>query len=151
MEKTKSQKMLKVLCVIGIILNAIACILTLSAAAISVVGLNTPGVDLSSAVNGTINGQALTAGQALSVLGIVSVIAGVIYALNVIACILGLRGANHPSKIKPFFYIVVVLTVLQAILIVFNVINGDASSNRFFSLFFDLILLFLASKVKEQA
>ena len=146
-----SQKVLRVICIIGIVLNAIAAILTLAAAAISVVGLNTPGVDLSSAANGTVNGQAITTGQALGILGILGLVAGIIYAANVVACIIGLRGAKDPSKIKPFFYIVVVLTALQAILIICSVIYGDISSNRFFSFFFDLILIFLASDIKKHA
>lgn len=151
MGETKVQRMLKILCVVGIVFNAIAAVLTLGASAISIVGLNTPGVDLSSAVNGTVNGQALTTGQALGILGVMSLVAGIIYIFNIVACVFGLRGAKDPTKIKPFFNIVVVLTVLQVIAIVLNTINGNVGSNMFFSFFFDLILLFLASQIKQQA
>lgn len=151
MEMSKQQKMLKVLCILGIIMNAIAAILALSAAAVSIIGLSAPGVDLSSAVNGTINGQTMSTGQVLGTLGVFGVIAGILYVFNVVACILGLRGANNPSKIKPFFNLVVILTVLQVIAIAFNVLSGGVSSNMFLSFFFDVILIGLASQIMKQA
>lgn len=151
MEETKYQKMLKILCIVGIVLNSIAAVLTLATAAISAIGLSAPGVDLSSAVNGTINGQALTTGQALGVLGVLNVFMGILFAVNVVACILGLRGAKDPAKIKPFFNLIVVLTVLQAIVIISNVVSGGISANRFVSLLFDLMLLYLANNIKQQA
>ena len=151
MEQTKYQKYLRILCILGIILNSIAAVLTLGAAVIGIIGLNTPGVDLSAVANGTINGQAMTTGQALTALGVLGVVMGILYAVNVVACAFGLRGAKDPSKIKPFFNIVLVLTILQAIVIVIHAVSGDVSGNRFVSLAFDVMLLFLANNIKQQA
>lgn len=80
---------------------------------------------------------ALSAGL-LFILAVISIISGVI---DLIIGILGVRGANNPEKIGPFFVIAIIGLVLCALGIIFTLASGVTDISTLSSSLVQLILL----------
>ncbi len=72
------------------------------------------------------------------VLAVISIISGVV---DLIIGILGVRGANNPDKIGPFFVIAIIGLVLAAIGVVFPLLTGSADFSSMPSTLVQLVIL----------
>lgn len=131
MEKSTSQKVLKVLSIIAI-----------AAGIIAVVGgiWFMVAMDTAGGTNATILGTA--GGGVIIVGGLVNLLIGW----------LGLRGANDPSKIGPTWVLSLIGLIFDAILLILGFIGeGSLNGHALGSLIGVLIIFLLANNIKNQA
>lgn len=145
MEKSMSQKVLKVISIIMIVVGAIAIVIS----AMMLVG----GI---AAVNyGTVPDVSPEDAETVTVvaigLGIMGIISGIV---NVVIGIFGVRGANNPQKIGVFFVLCIVGLVLMAINTVYQFATGAVDSSGVISAFLGyvcpVIVTMLAHNVKKE-
>ena len=129
-DRSGSQKALRII-VIVLIVFAIATLLISAAMLALAVAAIAGGADLSAEMSGVdasvvVNGESLPSGIALLLtLSVVLIFSAV---LDLIVGILGLRGANNPQKIKPFFVLCVIGLVIEVIGIGGSIAQGTFSS-----------------------
>ena len=140
-QKSGAQTALKVISIIMIIL-----------AVISIIGgLGFAGLGLSSvAVLGAeeMTDEMYLGAGLVSVLGAIVIVQGVV---DLIIAILGLRGANNPSKIGAFLVICYIGLILYIISLVAGLVMGSFSMSTLASLVLVIVCLLLARSIKKQA
>jgi hypothetical protein len=109
-----SRKALKIICIIMLVLSIIGIVLgALMLAGFAVMGYSTVDVQ----------GQSFDAGLVTGSVGIVFIVANV---LDLIVAVLGIKGCNTPSKIKPFLIICYITLACMVISVVMSVVQGTA-------------------------
>ncbi len=139
-----SQKAIKVFSIIAIIGGVLAALL----AVLMFVGM---GVVAGETVN--FDGTQVDESFIAAVAGFMFLICAVEY---LVAGIFGVRGANNPQKIGPFYVICWIIVVLQVLALVVDVVSGGNDMavtvvEHIVELIIPVILLVLANKVKKQA
>lgn len=134
-----SQKVLKVISIILIVLAAIA----LALGVFMVSGSLLP--DLSGSLN--VNGDVSEIADVMLVLGVATVFSAVV---NIVIAVLGLRGAKNPSKIGPFFVLSIIGTVWYAIGMIGSLARGMIDINTAVNLVVVVVCLVLALNIKKQ-
>ncbi|MDO4502843.1 MAG: hypothetical protein Q4D06_06630 [Coriobacteriia bacterium] len=118
MEKSGPQKTLKVISIVLIVLAAIGLLMGLVAIAggamIGAAG-SVPGSTIDA-------DQAMAAGVMTGAMGLVVIFANVV---DLIIGILGLRGANDPSKIGPFYVMTIIGMVLTGLGVLSALFSGS--------------------------
>lgn len=92
-----------------------------------------------------VNGQALS-----TVVGGVAIVTSIV---DIVIGYMGRRGAQDPTKIKPFFIICIIGVVLYVMSIIGAITTNDMSSlpDYLISLVFIIVCLYFANKVKQEA
>ena len=141
MEKTTSQKALKVISIIMIVLAGITLLL-------GVGGLVTGGF-LGVAGLGTSSGSAAMLGGVAIVASLVIVVSGVI---DLLIGIFGLRGANDPRKIGTFYVLAIIGLAFAVLSALGTVIGGDWSSmgSAIIGLILPGVCVLLAYNIKKE-
>lgn len=142
MQKSSSQKALKVISIIMIIFAAIGILLGM----ITAFGGGAIGV-----VGSASDDSALLAGGILMVMGAMMLVGGVI---NLVIGIFGLRGANDPQKIGVFFVLSIIGIVFAGLQVLSNFMNGSMDVTTILSSLVGLILpvacVILANNIKKE-
>lgn len=143
------QKALKVIAIIEIVI-AVLCI-GLGILFFAAVGSGDPA--LSDTVD--IEGQAYSFGAVGVIGGGFMIVIGI---FELITGILGVRGANNPSKIGPFYVLAgfcLGLSIVELILAFVSLAQGTADgstvSSGIFSVVINAVCVWLAAKIKKQA
>lgn len=148
MEKSKSQKVLKVICIIWIVCSAIALVIGLVASGLGGLALYGTG---SGEITGSDAATAATTGTIVLGVGIVALLSGVI---DLVVGIFGLRGANDPKKIKVFFILCIISLVFSGIDVVSTIAQygmGSEVINTLISCVWPVVCLWLANNIRNQA
>ena len=149
-----AQKTLKVLAIITIVFAVIAIIAGLMGLmGGGILGAASGTSEVQNAL--TSEGYSASDGSYLAIVvvfaGFVALIEGVI---DLIVGILGLRGANDPSKIGPFRIICIVGIVLAIINLLLAAITTNPDASTIISAIISLVLIiwcfYLANKIKNQ-
>ncbi len=143
MQKSSSQKALKVISIIMIVFAALAIVgglvVTAGGGLLGVEGVNTADDDVT-----------LTGGLAM-VLGLMFLVGGIV---DLIIGIFGLRGANNPKKIGVFFVLAIIGVVFAAISALMTLMGGtiDASTiiSELISLALPIVCVILANNIKKE-
>ncbi|MEG0070959.1 MAG: hypothetical protein RR723_03505 [Raoultibacter sp.] len=92
-----------------------------------------------------VNGQALS-----TVVGGIAIVTSIV---DIVIGYMGRRGAQDPTKIKPFFIICIIGVVLYVMSIIGAITTNDMSSlpDYLISLVFIIVCLYFANKVKQEA
>lgn len=129
-ERSGSQKALRVVVIVLIVFAIATLLISVAMLALAVAGIS-GGVDLSAEMSGVdssieVNGQSLPGGIALLItLSVVLIFSAI---LDLVVGILGLRGANNPQKIKPFFVLCIIGLVIEVVSIGGSIAQGTFSS-----------------------
>ena len=142
MQKSSSQKALKVISIIMIVFASLgilfALLATLGGGALGVLG----AAD---------SDDAMVAGGLLAAMGIIMLIGS---AIDLVIGIFGLRGANDPRKIGVFFVLAIIGVVFAAFEVLGNFMNGSMDASTIFSSLFGLVLpvvcVILANNIKKE-
>ena len=150
MEKSGSQKVLKVLAIIEIIFAILGILTGIALAACAAL----PDAMKEVSVTFQDAGYNITASDAnviIIVMGIGLIIAAVV---DLLIGIFALRGANDPSKIQVFWVLCVIGVVLSIVTILCAVFNGSTSGSKMFAYALELALnvwiFWLANNIKKQ-
>ena len=138
-----SQKAVKVVSIISIVFGVIGLLLGI----------------MMIAGAGLLNGQTIEAEGEVFNASIAAIAFGILFfvssVLSIVIGALGVRGANDPSKIGPFYVICWIDVVLEVIQFVGNLATGSgaAASIGYLigGLIIPVILIILCKKIKEQA
>ena len=147
MEKSGSQKALKVLSIIMIVLSILGVLMSLGVIA---GGALFGAASTMSDATADESAMMVTGGLLLGGAGIVLLVS---YVIDLIIGILGLRGANNPAKIGAFYVLTIIGIVVNAIICVLAIAGGtDASSilGNIVSLVIVIVLFVLARNIKNQ-
>lgn len=142
MEKTTSQKALKVISIIMIVLAGLTLLLGITGIAsggfLSITGL--------SSTNG--NSIALLGGMAI-IAGLIIVVGGII---NLLIGIFGLRGASDPRKIGTFYVLAIIGLAFAVLSALGTVVGGDWSSlgSAIIGLILPGVCVLLAYNIKKE-
>ncbi|MEG0096010.1 MAG: hypothetical protein RR671_00820 [Raoultibacter sp.] len=92
-----------------------------------------------------VNGQALS-----TVVGGIAIVTSIV---DIVIGYMGRRGAQDPTKIKPFFIICIIGVVLYVMSIIGAITTNDMSSlpDYLISSVFIIVCLYFANKVKQEA
>ena len=135
--KTSSQKALKVLSIIGIVVGAIIAVF---------------GILLTVGANGFAMSQASSSGAGVAVLGtiggVVLIVAG---AFDIVVGAFGVRGANDPSKIGVFWVLCIIGIVFNALGLIMEATSSGVSASSLIGTLFVVVLFILANNIKKQA
>lgn len=135
-----SQKALKVVSII-VIIYAILMILL---GAFLCFGASLPGI-AGQAID--VDGSALDAAAVSVILGVGSLVSGVVY---LIIGLLGKRGAKNPQKIGPFFVLSVIGVILSIASAVLGIMQGSFPLSQFVGLLIVILCAVLAFNIKKQ-
>ena len=144
-EMTGSQKALKVICIVLIVISILAILAGFVefAGGMAIAGAGYAGAAADQEY------YALGAGL-LFILAVISIISGVV---DLIIGILGVRGANNPEKIGPFFVIAIIGLVLCALGVIFTLSSGvtdlSALSNSLVQLVLLICCVVLAKNIRK--
>ncbi|MCI1664797.1 MAG: hypothetical protein LKI25_00290 [Atopobiaceae bacterium] len=148
MEKSTSQKILKVICIIWIVFTVIGLILAIGVTALGGVGMF--GVS-SGEITGADAASVTTGGTLLLVMGVATIIIGIV---DLIVGIFGLRGANDPRKIGVFFVLCAIDLVICVIGVIAGMVQGSDQSTlvqNIVDCVWPAICLGLSYNIKQQA
>ncbi len=138
-----ARKALKVIAIIMIVLAALQIVLgaMIAFGASFMVGQQ----------SATLEGVTVDVGSSLQGVGIMAVVSGIV---SLIVGILGVRGANDPSKIGPFKVLAIIGLILCAIQFVMYVATGQFASyglSGVLTLIVQIAIVVLAFKVQNEA
>lgn len=143
MQKSSSQKALKVVSIIMIVLAA----LTIAGGLFMTIGggaLAGSSIDAADETTAVMAGIAMLGGFMLLFGGIVNLIVG----------LFGLRGANNPQKIGVFFVLAIIGTVLSALSFIGTLMSGYAEASSILSglasLVLPIVCVVLAYNIKKE-
>lgn len=143
MEKSGSQKALKVISILMIVFGGLAIAFGL----FGMVGggvIGAAGVDAADDSAAALGGIAIVVGIGMLVSGVIDLVIG----------IFGLRGANNPQKIGVFFVFAIIGTVLAALGFVGTLMSGSGDASSIVSGFVGLLLpgacVILANNIKKE-
>lgn len=129
-----SRKALKVISIIMIVFAA----LTMALGLLMSLGLGLVAIpDASTA----------SAGALVGLVGIGIIIGG---AINLLIGILGVRGANNPAKIMPFFVLAIIGLVFGALGLIMNISQGTFEPSSLVSIALEIACVVLAFNVKKE-
>ncbi len=144
MEKTTSQKALKVLSIIMIVFAALAILMSLAA----IIGGGAIGVMGAGSAEGS--SAALVGGFAM-ILGFVLLFAA---CFDLVVGIFGVRGANNPSKIGVFFVLAIIDLIISVISALMTFFGGSADMTEIISTIVGVIIpcvfVLLANNIKKE-
>lgn len=143
MEKSSSQKALKVVSIIMIVMSALMILaglfLTIGGGA-----MGSASIDANDEASAAMAGFAIIGGIMILIGGIVDLIIG----------ILGLRGANNPQKIGVFFVLAIIGVAFSLFSLLGTLFGGSADASMIASsvasLIFPGICVFLAYNIKKE-
>ncbi|MEF2655559.1 MAG: hypothetical protein U0M72_03875 [Eggerthellaceae bacterium] len=151
MEKSGSQKALKVLSIILIVLSVISIVgmlFVLAGGGLLFTAITDGTADVPASDLNTL-ATATTFIVALSVVALLSAI------FDLIVGILGVRGANNPQKIRPFIVMCIICIVLDVISLAFSFaaepMDPSAIAGGVLGLAIPIICLVLANNIKKQS
>ena len=135
-----AQRALKIISIVLIVLAVI----TLGFGLFLALGSFMPGIaDETFSYQGeTVNMQLMAI-----VMGVTVIIMGLV---DLIIAIFGLRGANHPEKIGPFFVLCIIGVVISLIGLGGSLVQGQVDGASIGSLVVIVVCLILASKIRQQ-
>lgn len=143
MQKSSSQKALKVISIIMIVFASFGVLGGLFA----IVG----GSFLGAAGAGYSSAAALIGGGVIAVVGVVLVLSS---GFSLITAIFGLRGANDPRKIGVFFVLAIISVVLSAVSALYSIANDGGGVANILSALVGLALpvacVVLANNIKKE-
>lgn len=149
MEKSGSQKVLKVISIIEIVFGALALIAGLAAfTGASMLGM--AGQE-QLAENGI---DAATQTQGMAALNLVAMVIVVSAIISIIEGILGVRAANDPTKIQPVWILAIialVCSVASAIMGIAHVAGATFDPSSLITIAIDAALFWVANNIKNQA
>lgn len=151
MERSKSQKFLRVVSIISVIGAVISLIL---AALMIFGGVMFGAADPSEAaeVLADTDMTQVEAGAAVSAVGIIMVFEGL---FSLIQGILGLRAAKDNQKIMPVWWISVISLALDALSLVTNLfsgsLTGETATSVISSLVVSALMFWIANNIKKEA
>lgn len=137
-----ARKALKVMSILAIIMAAITAIF----GAMIVFGASFMVGETATEIDGT----TVDVGIALQAIGMMALVSGIV---SIIVGILGIRGANDPSKIGPFKVLAIiglVLCIIQAAMFLFTGQIASYGWSGVLSLVFAAVLVFLAFKIQKE-
>lgn len=151
MEKSGSQKALKVLSIILIVLAAfsiVGMLLVLAGGGLLFTAISENAItDVSSSDLDTV----ATATGLVMFLGVALLISAI---FDLIVGIFGVRGANNPQKIRPFIVLCIICIVVEAIGAISSFALGSTDSNTILGVILGLaipiICLVLANNIKKE-
>ncbi len=138
MEKTPSQKTLKVISIIDIVAGGLCALLALLVIVGGLAGTGSPEIDTET-------------GATLVAAGIVLLIAGI---LDLIVGILGLRAAKDNQKIMPVWVFAIISLIINVVSFIVSVVKGGAGQNTFSqicSIVIAALIFWVANNVKKEA
>lgn len=148
MEKSGSQKFLKVVSIIDIIVGILLLILGVM---IIVSGTNPNQAELASLeASGVTSDEVAAYLQIARLAMVVSIVSGLI---NLIEGILGVRAANDPSKIMPVWILSLLGLIASAVTIIAGIahINGlNFEPSQILSLALSILMFWVANNIKNQ-
>ena len=148
MDKSGSQKFLKVISIIEIVLGALLIIVGL----LSIAGGTVAGtVDSATlAEQGLTEADRAAGAAALSLVGAFSAIAGII---SIIEGVLGVRAANDPSKIMPVWVLALISLVcagLSLLMGIFGIAGMSFGPSSILTVVMDALMFWVANNIKNQ-
>lgn len=99
------------------------------------------------ALVGDANSTTAVAGAVAGTLGIVFAVTGLVYIL---IGFLGIRGANDPQKIMPFYVLSIIGAVLGLLGLISNLVQGSFSPTSLIGLALVIACVVLAYNVKKE-
>ncbi|MDO4182355.1 MAG: hypothetical protein Q4E12_01945 [Coriobacteriia bacterium] len=146
MQKSGSQKALKVISIILIVIAVLGIVLTAAIFAAA----NMP--EVKEQLNAQMMSYGYDASQVGMAITVIAVIMLVSSLIDLLIGIFGLRGANDPSKIGVFWVLCIIGIIVSALAICSNLAQGQTSNmpSNLISLIVDAILLLLANNIKSQ-
>jgi hypothetical protein len=149
MEKSSSQKALKVISIINLVMGALIALLAI----LSFVGGSVLGsMTVSQIVNQGLNAKAQQVGTAtFNMLGLILLIGGVI---SIIEGILGVRAANDPDKIMPVWILSIMSLTLSAATLVMSLFHMGGMTfdiSQIVQLILDFLVFWIANNIRNQA
>lgn len=135
---SKSQKYIKIISIIDIILGIIGLVVGILGAVGGFV------------VAGGGTGAEVAATDAAG-FGVGMVLTAIASIITIIVGILGLRAAKDASKIKPVFVIAIISLVITVISVIGGLVGGKFDTADLFSLVGDVLMVFCANNVRKQA
>jgi hypothetical protein len=149
MEKSSSQKALKVISIINLVMGALIALLAI----LSFIGGSVLGsMTVSQIVNQGLNAKAQQVGTAtFNMLGLILLIGGVI---SIIEGILGVRAANDPDKIMPVWILSIMSLTLSAATLVMSLFHMGGMTfdiSQIVQLILDFLVFWIANNIRNQA
>lgn len=87
------------------------------------------------------------AGVVAGAMGVVVIVTGIVY---LIIGMLGVRGANNPSKIMPFFVLCIIGVVLNLIGLISEIVQGTFTGTQLIGFAIIVACLILAYNVRKE-
>lgn len=146
MERSGSQKFLKVISIIDIVIGVLAIIMSIVTITVGgAVGVVSDDVVASGEV--TASDVAMASG-AMSIIGVFALIVG---ALILVEGILGLRAANDPNKIMPVWVLSLIGLAGGGVGLVMTIAQSGNVLSSLFSLLGSCLMFWVANNIKHQA
>jgi hypothetical protein len=149
MEKSSSQKALKVISIINLVMGALIALLAI----LSFIGGSVLGsMTVSQIVNQGLYAKAQQVGTAtFNMLGLILLIGGVI---SIIEGILGVRAANDPDKIMPVWILSIMSLTLSAATLIMSLFHMGGMTfdiSQIVQLILDFLVFWIANNIRNQA
>ena len=153
MEKSGSQKFLKVISIIDIVLGILALIAGIMTALLggaAAAGVVSSGAD--ALATSEFTAEEVGVGiAAFSIIGVFTIVAGIITLLE---GILGLRAANDPQKIMPVWVLAIIGLVCSVVSLIMTFVNQGGSSDiisGIANVAGSCLMFWVANNIKVQA
>lgn len=146
MDRSGSQKFLKVISIIDIVMGAIVIVASFAAVFMGgVASMASPDLVASGELDAS---QAALASGAMSILGVFGIIVG---AVTVVEGVLGVRAANDPSKIMPVWILSIIGLAANAVSLIMAFVQHGNILSALLSLVVSGLMLWVANNIKVQA
>ena len=150
MERTSSQKVLRVIAIISIVFAVLGILAgALIGGAGGLIGTANPS-DVAEMTSGT----GLTQGQAAGIVGGLGIVAILASAIELIEGILCLRASNDSAKVKPAWIFSIISLGLNIVSIIWTAINGTLGQNigsTVAGLAIAGLIFYLCNNIKQEA
>lgn len=146
MDRSGSQKFLKVISIIDIVMGAIIIIVSFAAIFMGgIAGIASPDLMASGELSAS---DAALASGAMSIIGVFGIVVG---AVTVIEGVLGVRAANDPSKIMPVWILSIIGVAANAVSLIMAFAQHGNVVSGLLSLVVSGLMLWVANNIKVQA
>lgn len=146
MDRSGSQKFLKVISIIDIVMGAIVIVASFAAVFMGgVASMASPDLVASGELDAS---QAALASGAMSILGVFGIIVG---AVTVVEGVLGVRAANDPSKIMPVWILSIIGLAANAVSLIMAFVQHGNILSALLSLVVSGLMFWVANNIKVQA
>lgn len=143
------RKFLKVISIIEIILAVLTLLVALASLGVIALGPEVTSESVSA------QGVTITVGQTFAIVGIITLISGVI---DLIVGILGVRGANNPSKIGAYLVLAGVafgFDLVELVLAIISMVQGTEDASSLIAALVSAVVsgafVYVANKIKSEA